>query len=66
MPFEKELEELKRRAEKALEMGGPDKVKRQHGAGERAVWANTGWPTGLRNSEILMGSFFKIGWPHPS
>ena len=37
VPFEKALEELKRRAEKALEMGGPDKVKRQHRTGERAV-----------------------------
>jgi acetyl-CoA carboxylase carboxyltransferase component len=34
VPFEKELEELKRRAEKALEMGGPDKVKRQHDQGK--------------------------------
>ena len=30
MPFEKELEELKRRKEKALQMGGPEKIKRQH------------------------------------
>jgi acetyl-CoA carboxylase carboxyltransferase component len=30
MPFEKELEELKRRKEKALKMGGPEKIKRQH------------------------------------
>ena len=30
MPFEKELEELKRRKEKALRMGGPEKIKRQH------------------------------------
>jgi len=36
VPFEKELEELKRRAEKALEMG-PDKVKHQHRTGARAV-----------------------------
>jgi len=33
MPFEKELEELKRRREKALQMGGPEKVKRQHDQG---------------------------------
>ena len=33
MPFEKELEELKRRKEKALQMGGPEKVKRQHDQG---------------------------------
>jgi acetyl-CoA carboxylase carboxyltransferase component len=33
MPFEKELEELKRRREKALQMGGPAKVKRQHEQG---------------------------------
>ena len=34
MPFERELEELKRRAEKALGMGGPDKVRRQHDQGK--------------------------------
>ena len=34
MPFEKELEELKRRREKALQMGGPEKVKRQHDQGK--------------------------------
>jgi acetyl-CoA carboxylase carboxyltransferase component len=34
MPFEKELEELKRRKEKALQMGGPEKVKRQHDQGK--------------------------------
>jgi len=33
MPFKKELEELKRRKEKALQMGGPEKVKRQHDQG---------------------------------
>jgi len=33
MPFEKELEELRRRREKALQMGGPEKVKRQHDQG---------------------------------
>ena len=33
MPFEKELEELKHRREKALQMGGPEKVKRQHDQG---------------------------------
>ncbi len=34
MPFEKELEELKRRREKALQMGGPEKIKRQHDQGK--------------------------------
>ena len=34
MPFEKELEELQRRKKKALEMGGPEKVKRQHDQGK--------------------------------
>jgi acetyl-CoA carboxylase carboxyltransferase component len=29
MPFEKELQDLKRRKEKALQMGGPEKIKRQ-------------------------------------
>ncbi len=33
MPFEEELEELKRRKAKALQMGGPEKVKRQHDRG---------------------------------
>ncbi len=33
MPFEKELEELQMRREKALQMGGPEKVKRQHQLG---------------------------------
>jgi acetyl-CoA carboxylase carboxyltransferase component len=33
VPFEKELEELKHRREKALQMGGPEKVKRQHDQG---------------------------------
>ena len=33
MPFEKELEELRHRKEKALQMGGPEKVKRQHDLG---------------------------------
>ncbi len=30
MVFEKEVEELKRRKEKALQMGGREKIKRQH------------------------------------
>jgi len=34
VPFEKELEEPNRRTEKALEMGGPEKVKRQHDQGK--------------------------------
>ena len=34
MPFEKELEELRRRKEKALQMGGPEKIKRQHDQGK--------------------------------
>jgi len=34
VPFEKELEELKRRKEKALQMGGPEKIKRQHDQGK--------------------------------
>jgi acetyl-CoA carboxylase carboxyltransferase component len=33
MPFEKELEELKRSREKALQMGGPDKVAKKHARG---------------------------------
>ncbi len=34
MPFEKELEELQRRKKKALQMGGPEKVKRHHEKGK--------------------------------
>ena len=34
MAFEKELEELKRRKEKALQMGGPEKIRRQHEKGK--------------------------------
>jgi acetyl-CoA carboxylase carboxyltransferase component len=34
MPFEKEMEELKRRKQKALQMGGPQKIKRQHDQGK--------------------------------
>ncbi|MBU2549344.1 MAG: carboxyl transferase [Proteobacteria bacterium] len=33
MAFEKELEELQRRKDRALEMGGPDKTARQHDRG---------------------------------
>jgi len=33
MPFEKQLEELERRRARALEMGGPEKVQRQHDRG---------------------------------
>jgi hypothetical protein len=34
VPFEKALEELKHRKEKALQMGGPEKAKRQHDQGK--------------------------------
>jgi acetyl-CoA carboxylase carboxyltransferase component len=34
VPFEKELEELKQRRHQALQMGGPDKVQRQHQQGK--------------------------------
>jgi len=34
MPFEKELEELKQRRHQALQMGGPEKVQRQHQQGK--------------------------------
>ncbi|MEE4265754.1 MAG: carboxyl transferase domain-containing protein, partial [Desulfobacteraceae bacterium] len=33
MPFEKEIEELKQRRAKALQMGGSEKVKKQHDQG---------------------------------
>ena len=34
MPFEKELTELQERKEKALQMGGPKKIKIQHDKGK--------------------------------
>ena len=37
MAFEKELDELKRRKEKALQMGGPERVQRQHEKGKLTV-----------------------------
>jgi acetyl-CoA carboxylase carboxyltransferase component len=54
MPFEKELEELKRRKEKALQMGGPEKVKRQHDRGKL---------TARERIEHLLdpGSFLEVG-----
>jgi hypothetical protein len=51
MPFEKALEELKRRAEKALEMGGPDKVKRHTGPANGRCRAT---PAGQLAYEILI------------
>ena len=54
MPFEKELEELKRRKEKALRMGGPEKVQRQHDQGRL---------TARERIEQLLdpGSFLEVG-----
>jgi len=54
MPFEKELEELKRRKENALQMGGPEKVKRQHEQGRL---------TARERIERLLdpGSFLEMG-----
>ena len=34
MPFEKQMDELERRKQKALEMGGPEKIERQHRRGK--------------------------------
>ncbi len=34
MPFEKEIEELKQRRAKALEMGGTEKIKKHHDKGK--------------------------------
>ena len=54
MPFEKELEELQRRKKKALEMGGPEKVKRQHDKGKLTARE--------RVSRLLdPNSFFEVG-----
>lgn len=54
MPFEKEMEELQRRKKKALEMGGPEKVKRQHDKGKLTARE--------RVSRLLdPNSFFEVG-----
>lgn len=54
MAFEKELEELKQRKEKALQMGGPEKVKKQHESGRLTARE--------RINELLdQDSFFEIG-----
>jgi acetyl-CoA carboxylase carboxyltransferase component len=54
MPFEKELEELKQKKAKALQMGGSEKVKRQHEKGKL---------TAREKIEKLFdpGSFLEVG-----
>jgi methylmalonyl-CoA decarboxylase subunit alpha len=54
MPFEKELETLKQKREKALQMGGPDKIKRRHEQGKL---------TARERIDRLLdsGSFFEVG-----
>ena len=34
MPFDKEIEQLKQRQAKARQMGGPEKIKKQHDQGK--------------------------------
>lgn len=54
MPFENELAELRRRKEKALQMGGEEKVRRQHEAGRLTARE--------RIARLLdPGSFFEVG-----
>ncbi len=54
MPFEKELNELKNRKSRALEMGGPDKVRKIHERGRLSARE--------RIDRILdPGSFFEVG-----
>jgi methylmalonyl-CoA decarboxylase subunit alpha len=54
MPFEKELEELQRRKEKVLRMGGPEKIQRQHDRGKLTARE--------RISRLLdPDSFFEVG-----
>ncbi len=54
MPFEKELEELQRRKEKVLRMGGPEKIQRQHDRGKLTARE--------RIARLLdPGSFFEVG-----
>ena len=63
MPFEKELEELKRRKEKALQMGGPEKIKRQHEKGKltareriaRLLDPDTFFEVGILNTSDMPG-----------
>ena len=54
MPFEKEMEELKRRREKALAMGGPEKIKRQHDKGKGTARERIA-------SLLDAGTFFEMG-----
>jgi acetyl-CoA carboxylase carboxyltransferase component len=54
MAFEELLKELSRKKQKALEQGGPDKVKRQH---------DRGWLTARERLEKILdpGSFMELG-----
>jgi acetyl-CoA carboxylase carboxyltransferase component len=54
MPFENEMKELERRREKALAMGGPEKIKRQHDKGKGTARERI---AGLLDP----GSFFEVG-----
>ncbi len=54
MPFEKQLEELERRRARALEMGGPEKVKRQHDRGRLTARERI-------NRLLDPGSFLEVG-----
>ncbi|MBU2549354.1 MAG: carboxyl transferase [Proteobacteria bacterium] len=54
MPFERELEELARRKQAALEMGGREKVERQHQAGRLTARERIG-------KLLDPGSFLEIG-----
>jgi acetyl-CoA carboxylase carboxyltransferase component len=54
MPFEKEMEELKRRRERALAMGGPEKIKRQHDKGKGTARERIA-------SLLDAGTFFEMG-----
>ncbi len=54
MSFEKEMEELRSRKEKARQMGGPAKIKRQHDKGK--------WTARERIARLLdPDSFFEVG-----
>ena len=54
MPFEKELEELRGRKKKASQMGGPEKVRRQHDRGKLTARE--------RITRLLdPGTFFEVG-----
>ena len=54
MSWEKEIEELKKRVNLAHQMGGPEKIKRQHDAGRLTIRERI-------EAILVRGSFHEIG-----